>query len=537
MNAIVGIAKTSVKVLLILALAASRINASEPERLLLVHRTGGRAPNGWAELPRTVLAGADPDLFVPAGCRTVEAAARLLRAHLAAAPPAPPWVRLDTYDLSAVGDCPTCQAPPVDPDRYLPVDASPPLGERSFAFFAAAAAALAGSGLNLCVVVPWGTPVPDDPAPGIWWFLAPPPLPGAATPEGLAEQERYRRAWNERAERVYNLVDDGLGQVAGLPLNGDLLRRAAAALSRPAVVVRDVDTFVASGPDWLTARIEAVVLGGSTTALGDYFRADRPALAVIADLYEPLVPRLGELPTGDDALQAVDTLRAVVAWDEQRAAGEPRQGVVSDRLAGLFGERFADFVRGAGALPATRLPAVAITLDGLRGDPGWASATHLSLPCDDLGRPTDRPAEAWLGTDGNRLVLGVTATEPNPADATLNDGVVLWWSPGPGGPVTRLEVTVAGRLTALRLDRPGAPPRPVEVHGVEVAGSFDGPGWGLELALPMALLATTPGDAEIRFNLASEHRYGRERRGAVWCPTGGYPWTAARYPRLSLGSR
>ncbi len=80
-----------------------------------------------------------PELLLRASCPTIDDAADRVAEALAADPAAPQWVRLEPFDMTTVGDCATCQPPPLDPHRVT-TDAPPTtLDPRQYEFFAAVA--------------------------------------------------------------------------------------------------------------------------------------------------------------------------------------------------------------------------------------------------------------------------------------------------------------------------------------------------------------------------------------------------------------
>ena len=85
-------------------------------------------------------------------------------------------------------------------------------------------------------------------------------------------------------------------------------------------------------------------------------------------------------------------------------------------------------------------------------------------------------------------------------------------------------------LTAVTMQRVaarGAQPEPSDVAGARCVGLFDGPGWSLEMTLPLAAL-DLPTDGRLSLNLATEHLRGREHFGTLWAPTAGGLWQSER---------
>ncbi|NUP98697.1 MAG: hypothetical protein HUU35_02455 [Armatimonadetes bacterium] len=519
----------------------SRPAAAAPERFLLSDQPVSLP--GWETAPDLTRSTFRPDLLSD-GCPSIEQAAARLAAAVAASNPPPRWVRLETIDLTAVGDCEDCQPPPLDPHAFGREGTTATLDERQFRFFAEAAGVLANSAARPYVVVPPATALPPLALPaGLYLFLASPPVNAASSAAGPAARAETEAAWRQVAPLTYSLVTDGLGDFAGLPLTSDLLRRQWSALRHPAVIVRDQAALEQVGPDWLAARLAGVAAEGVTHPTGDPYRADEPELARALDVFVPLADRLGELPPRAGALVRT-TLAAAAAlrtWEQTQSVGQAKlRAALNARQEvrgrweprGLFSQEFAAFITSAAQPQRLTLAAGKASIDGAVADGEWPPASRLTLTLDDWGRPSPRPATVYLMASDEALQVAVVATEPRPDEAGLRDCVLLCVAPGHEPfPVCRLRATVGGEATLAVLDRPGpaAAERAVRLDSVAV---FDGPGWVLEAAVPWELLGLARGGAW-RLNVVTEHRRGKLHTQTVWQPTGGGLWNSLRYGWLS----
>lgn len=540
---ILGAAHAAVKALATVLFLLFGVSAAEPAGRLLT--TGGDAPAGWQTVPPLSEMVWQPDLLLRTGSRTVESAAETYAARLVATSDAPAWIRLELVDLTAVGDCATCQPPPLDPHRYTPSSAPIALSPRQYLFFAETARRLAGTRLQPVVVVPPGGPPPEQPMPDNLFFL----LAGRTDRErfgadALAARREQDLAWTAAGLRHANLIADGLGEFYGLPLNGDLLRQQAAALPHPAVAVRDAATYAAQGPDWLTTRLQDVLVAGQTTVAGDSWRADEPLLAAAVDVFAPVADQLGDAPAERLATVTLQALSAVRAWDVARAAGEPAGAEAVLTLlrqrhelrggwepAGTLSEAFADFLASAGPLPVVNLPPIPQTIayDSLVSPDEWHGATALRLTSGRDGQPSKRPATVWLAAGPEGLAVAVIATEPDPADATLADRLVLRCDAGKQGLVV-FEIPVGQPI----LRTVGHDGEPVPWRGVRREAGFDGPGWTLEALLTWSQLGFEQHQLRA-LAVSTEHRAGRLRAVTDGWPNGGAEWNPLRWPRVAAG--
>ncbi len=387
------------------------VPAAEPPGLLLTRDPTELA--GWRSAPPLASMVWRPDLLLRTGSRTIESAAERLASALAAAPEAPGWVRLDCFDLTAVGDCETCQPPPLDPHAYRPLTTPVALDPRQYRFFGEVAERLRGTRFQPVVVVPAGGEPPEQVMPdNLLFLLAGPSGPAGFGQASLAARLAQSAAWQAAGLWHANLIADGLADFFGLPLNGDLLRPQADRLPYPAVLARDAATLDAAGPAWLTARLRAVLVDGQTTPQGEPWRPDEPLLAQAVDVFAPAMDRLGETPGELLAAATLRALRAVEEWDQARAAGEvpDTAGTVAALTArsalrhawepdGTLSARFASYLAAAGPLPVLSLPPVpaTITFDSLVEADEWRGTAVLNLAVD---RFAHRPHA------GDRLVGG-----------------------------------------------------------------------------------------------------------------------------------
>jgi len=133
------------------------------------------------------------------------------------------------------------------------------------------------------------------------------------------------------------------------------------------------------------------------------------------------------------------------------------------------------------------------------------------------------PATVWLAADDAGLAIAVVATEPDPAEATLADRLVLRCDAGGAG-LVQFDLPVGQPVTRLA----GPAGEAVALRGVQREAGFDGPGWTLEARLTWAQLGCTR--AELRaVTVCTEHRAGEVRTITAWCPDGGATWNRARW--------
>jgi len=502
------------------------------------------APHGWRVLPPLESMVWQPELLLKSGSRTIDAAAERVGTALAQAADAPDWLRLERFDLTAVGDCQTCQPPPLDPHRYTPQAAPIALDPRQYLFFAEVAERLRGTRFQPVVVVPPNGPPPDWPMPdNLLFVLAGPAGPARFAIGTLAGRQQQSEAWDAQRLRFVNLVSDGLGEFYGLPLNGELLRQQATSLPHPAVSARDEETFLATGPAWLTARLRAVAVGGETTQAGDRWRVDEPELARAVDVFAPAEQLLGDQGAERAAKLTLAALRALADWDEARAEGrEPpsatllellqqrREAHGKDEPAGIFSGAFMDFVKAARPLPTAALPPVppAVSFDSVVDEDEWRGAAMVTLSGDRSGQPTERPATVWLAADDEGLAVAVIATEPDPAEATLGDRIVLRCDAGDAG-LVRIDLPVGQPIER----RAGPDAEPERVKGVQREAGFDGPGWTMEARLTWSQLGFQAVDLRA-MAITTEHRAGSLQTITAWCPDGGAEWNPHRWPRITL---
>ncbi|MBI5834698.1 MAG: hypothetical protein HZB16_20555 [Armatimonadetes bacterium] len=482
-----------------------------------------------------------PDLFVGAGLRTMDEAAEKLCTQVGATPGDDPlWIRLDAFDLCSVGDCESCQPPPEDPHRVV-ADAPPgELQPGHLRFAALANQALAATRARPYLVVPAGQLPPlDYRCDTLLVLLASPPLTALRDPAVYDTRRAQRDAWRRTGAEVRHLITDGMGDPAGLPLCADLLREQAAELKPSLLLARDRAHATVLGPAALAQRIRAVAVDGATTPVGDRLRADDPDTARLLDVYSALDGGGGEL-----GRLTLDCLAAGAAWDDARAGGRAVPTGLTELLArrakltappssGPLSAAWSAFVAKAEPLPHVTLPKLGeVTIDGERIAGEWDRALHLNLTRDDSGQTSARPGEVWLGLSGDRLVVAAVGTEPVPAEATLRDRLVVTLSRGEA--VVRLAGDVGGKVSAERLARRGAPLSSAEADGARCVGLFDGPGWSLEMSIPLAAIGLDLG-AGFGLNVATEHLRGREHWRTLWLPTCGGAWQPERNARATLG--
>lgn len=508
--------------------------ADVPPQLVLT-QLDGPAPPGlvcYPALPTSV------EMQLPAtnGRLSSADAAELLRQtvvdhHLPAG-----WLRLDLLAVAGLNDCPTCQLPPPDPHRQLSQPGEAPLDPGRFTFFTAAAKALLATPVRPCVVVPWGSQLPetDSLPPNLWIFLAP-------STDATADRAAAWRRWHEVTPRVYNLVTDGLVLPAELPRTGELLRRAAAGVPQPAFLTNRASALSRETPGWLTPRLAAVV-AGETVPVADAWRTDQAPFAQAVDVFLPVKARLGELPRAETAMVAgvLELAARLAAWDRRRAAGQPdqpeRQALrrAVQQSVPVLPLEFSEFVEHAAPLPRLNLGQGLphATLDGIVAADEWRGAARLELQQDDFGQPSPRPATVWLSRQGDHLRGAIVATDPNPAEVTLNDRLRLWFSPPTAtGPVVCLTTTLRGEVLVQRLQF-GAPlGEAIRLRGLTNEGAFDGPGWSLEFDVSVSRLGLTGLGPDWRVNLATEHPTPDRTFRTVWSPTGAMLWNPKRFGR------
>ncbi len=536
-------ARTAVKLLPLLLVVAAA--AQEPPERLLLLRQAGQVP-GWTTAPVLTELVYAPDLFSGTECHTLADGARYLRDTLDRDPTPPAWLRLDTLDVSQISECRTCAPPSFDParlDDIRPAELTP----RRLAFYQQAVAALAGSPCRPYVVAPAGATAPaagEVPA-GLWVLLAGPPLPVALSADGLARRRSQWEQWRRLTPRVYNVVSDGSGEMAGLPLDAGLLLAQATTLPRPALVARDAAQVTWTAPEALRARLRQVLVAGARDGAGDWFRTDDPDTARLLDVYAPLTDQLGTGPGAALTGTTLAALRAVREWDETRSAGRALDSAAlvalldrrrSQRGAwesrGPLSAAFRRFVATPPQLVELLLPRPPqVAIDAQVGPSEWRGAATLQLAAGDDGLPNERPATVTLAADDRGLWLSVVATEPNPEDASLNDALVLTFGDLASGCCTEVRLAVSGKAERRRVERLGAPAGPYEpFRPTALEATFDGPGWVLEACLPWAALG--PAQArEWRLNVATEHRSGRQVSATLWLPTGGARHLPARFAR------
>ena len=519
--------------------------AATPPRLLLTPSSEA-VPAGWTAAPAIETMIWQPNRLLRTGSRTIDSAAETLAAALLASPDAPDWLRLEAFDLTAVGDCETCQPPPLDPHRYRPLETPVTLDPRQYRFFAAVAERLRGDRFQPVVLVPaGGEPSPVELPENVIVLLAGPAGPDGFGAAAMAARQAQWERWHQAGCEPYSLIADGLGEFYGLPLNGDLLRQQAAKLLHPAALTRSVATFEATGPDWLTARLRAVVAQGQTTPAGDRWRADQPLLARAVDVFAPVADQLGDVPDQRLAAAMLQALDRLAVWDAARAAGQPQDHDTVAALtayamlrgswepAGPLSAGFAQYIASAEPLPNVVLsPTTGVTIDGFLADDEWRGATRVELVRDPTGQPTERPATVWLAADAQALSVAVVSTEPSPADSTLADRLVVRLSDGRTG-IVRIELPVGQQPTAAHWLRNTLPVEGLPVRGLAKEAVFDGPGWIMEARLPWSQIGLESG-ALRAMGLATEHRSGSLRTITQWCPDGGGEHLIERLARVRV---
>lgn len=152
----------------------------------------------------------------------------------------------------------------------------------------------------------------------------------------------------------------------------------------------------------------------------------------------------------------------------------------------------------------------------------------VTLSGDRSGQPTERPATVWLAADDEGLAVAVIATEPDPAEATLGDRIVLRCDAGDAG-LVRIDLPVGQPIER----RAGPDAEPERVKGVQREAGFDGPGWTMEARLTWSQLGFQAVDLRA-MAITTEHRAGSLQTITAWCPDGGAEWNPHRWPRITL---
>lgn len=544
-----------------LLIAACVARGEPPRRIALTALADWPAPAGWYLLPDLLAHRTPPDVLLRLWSNTwQEAAENLLQAAvggglpLAEARDGTRWLRLDGIDLCTVAECETCLAAPPDPHQVLELADLPTTSADQLAFYAAVRqSAVEHPRLRLYAV---GLEPPPPRMPGDMARPAGPPRTpvgmlrpagpptalaglGPAGPPGapIAPPPIYQRTglWlcggdefrNPRASSdlhtgvTYELRALPEGEFLGLP-------------GRAAALVKDLDDgglvavhahpreLAPNADRWFRDRLEAVE-AGARTPLGNRFRVDDPLLARALDLYAPLREQLDQPPYQlaaglVDLVSAVDQGRpqSDSAASRLRRARHPE---LVRRIAAL--RRAADLQPESYQLP----PAPAASTDGLLAPGEWEAARRLRLALRDDGTPAERPADVWLALRGNELWFAVSATEPDPAAASMADRLLIRVAAGDLAMVTEHAFTVGGEVTALERDSMTGAAAEVPVAGHHAA-LFDGPGWTMEGRLRL------PAGDSWRVHLITEHRARYDRDATVLQPTAGAGWWPARFATL-----